>query len=330
MSTIRSRSLWTSLVRALGLSALCALAILSSPDVEACGGSRSGICTWLVGPASSPVSSTIHGSTWADVRTLAPNEMRADWVSGKLLGELPGFGPFVMGYQEGRPSYVEIVSNQPGGVPFFPATAKQTLYYYLDLLDKDGNVTRTLINQEPMVMVSQISAIPPFGSVFETRQPVEFFDAAGGAKPVVVLEEGATGWITNSGGFDVKLVDFSVDETTGQFSTVWEVGASAAAALEKPSKAALPARWFATGLYGVEFDGALDATKHASAHGLKEAAGDLSLGDKQRITLSGTLDLSDARAGVAMHAISTDGQKLEGHSVFSFFKGVDGYQLAKR
>ena len=303
------------LMRALAL--LLVSGLWFQPAAEACGGSRAGLCTWtLTGSSTSGTSGTsgihanhthhtvqsgVRGSTYADVSVISPNRMRAHWVSGQLDGHIPGLGDIRLEFQDDRASTVIIDSEQKGGVPFFPAQATQELYYRLQVLDEAGGVARTLVNLEPMIMRAEIHSIPPYGSQFQVMNDVDFYDVSG-PQPVSVvrLHVDSSGWLDNSGGINVRVTEQNIDYDTGTFAMVWEIEGSRTAGVD--------ARWFATGIDGVEIESLV-------------TEGDTFLAaDAQTMAIRGTFDIENLDAAVAFHAYAKEGESFEGHSVFSFYE----------
>ncbi|HEX6601974.1 MAG TPA: hypothetical protein VF030_04980 [Solirubrobacterales bacterium] len=277
---------------------------VAPPVTITCGGSRSGICTWVVLPDDGtdlpPVRAVLRGSTLGEVFPGEEGTLRADWVSGRLVGEIPGLGPVRMQFQPNRPSTVEIVSLQPGADPFFPARARQSLYYTVELLGADGRPTRTFVNLDPMVMEAEIEAIPPNGVTFSMPEPVTFVDVAKAPpRPALILSQESTGSVDEPGGLEIVLQDEQIDRELGTYLLTL----SLAARRDDLSEV----EWFLAPLRSAAV---LSATEE----------GRLSLGGPQTIEVSGTFDPDAERPGLVAHAFAVGDVEAEARLPIYFFE----------
>lgn len=267
-----------------------------------CGGSRAGTCTWVVlphdAPSAPPVHTVLRGSTLGEVFLADDGSMHAEWVSGRLVGEIPGLGPVRMQYQPNRPSTVEIASLQPGADPFFPARAVQSLFYTVELLDEQGQPVETFVNLDPMVMEAEIEAIPPNGVSFSMPDAVTFFDLSGEEpRPALILSEESTGSVDEPGGLELSLQEQHVDTDLGTYSLVLS--------LDGDPESAQDVEWFVTPLRSAAV---FSATREAR----------LSLLGAETIEVSGTFDPSADRPGLVAHAFARGDVEAEARLPISF------------
>lgn len=281
---------------------LLLLVTLVPSAAEACGGSRSAICTWTFTPSGITVKAELTGSALAEVFTSSQTEKTATWISGQLYGTIPGLGSsVVMRVASSRDSFAEIRSLDTTGTTFFPAWAEQILYWQIDVLDKEGTVIQVLRNFQPVRLAGEVQSIPPYGSPFLILEDVDFFDVSKPDQPVIRLHGGQSfGVLENVGGVEIRQVAKKVDRERGTFAATFDV-------VNTRRDQEIEVSWFATGIHGTELTGKVEGKGVAIAN-------------QKRISITGSFDPANLDAGLVVHATSTPGAKVraEGHTLIRF------------
>lgn len=272
-------------------------------QIFACGGSRAGPndIGRLV-RENRKVEFTPRGSAYAEVWAHDAKTMRAVWRSGRMYTNIPGLGSAMFDYQSNRPSTVIIRSKQKNGRPFFPAVADQKIFFNLNLLNKTGRVTKTLVNVFPMRMKAEISSVPPFGIPFEIQEDVPFVDlSAGELVPVFVVSKGAIGVLNDEPGLAIDVHDVKVRSDQGHFTFSFSIQA---AAEFKRSKVT----WFCGPMQSSAIIGRAEAYNRS-----------IPLLPIQ--TVSGTFHPGARGAGVVIHAVVLEKDRTaEAHRVVRFLE----------
>ncbi len=268
--------------------------------VVVCGGARAGGgCQARIHPSENLVDFSVRGSAYGEATAESTGELRAEWFSTELYGDIPEIGQVIFRYRKDRPSSVVISSKQAGSDPFFPARAVQTLFYEVEVQSADGSTSRLLRNEEPMLLVADIDAIPPNGARFETEDDVVFVDASDPATAVFTMLAGSPGEVDDPGGLAIRLLDDTVESTETGFSGEFEVTAT--------TEGTEPGRitTFATTVGGASLvsPGRIVAAEFA---------------ETSRFPLSVEFGPGEERSGVIVHAFATDGPPAEAHIVHIF------------
>lgn len=273
--------------------------VRDSQGLVVCGGARAGGgCQARIHQSEHQVEFSVRGSAYGEATAESTGELRAEWFSTELYGEIPEIGPVIFRYRKDRPSSVVISSKQEGSDPFFPARAVQTLFYEVEVQNADGS-TRLLRNEEPMLLVADIDAIPPNGTRFKTEDDVVFVDPSDPATPVFTMLAGSPGEVDDPGGLAIRLLDDTVESTQAGFSGEFEVTATAEGT--EPGRITT----FATTVGGAN----LVSPSRIVAD---EFAG------TSRFPLNVEFGPGEERSGVIVHAFAAEGPPAEAHVVHMF------------
>lgn len=276
-----------------------------------CGGSRASASSWEVIGTGTTAKAQLRGSTVAEVATLGRAELAARWVSGRMYGTIPGLGDVVVRVLDQDSSFAHVTSKSGQGVPFFPAIAHQSLFWAIDVVDAKGQVKRTLVNREPMVIEAEIRQIPPYGTPFPVRQDVLFYDQKDLVHPVVTLKGGQSlGILQNVGGLKVRLLGTRLDPARGTFVSRFRV--------DNVTSDSTRIHWFATGVHGTELQGQAEARSVSlgSPQGAKAAGNKPLRSPSIEVTVRGSYDPNEPDAGLAFHATTAPGETpAEGHTL---------------
>lgn len=286
----------------LVVAMLLLLVTLGPSAAEACGGSRAAICTWFFPGSGKTVTAELRGSALAEVFTASSTEKSATWISGQLYGIIPGLGAsVVLRVASSRDSFAEIHSLDTTGTSFFPAWAEQTLFWEIDVLDKEGNRIQVLKNFKPLRLAGEVQNIPPYDAPFLILEDVDFFDSRRPDQPVIRLLGGQSfGVLENVGGVEIRQVSKKIDRERGTFSATFDV-------INTRRDQAVEVSWFATGIHGTELTG-------------KTEEKGIAIATQKRISLSGSFDPANLDSGLVVHATSIPGAKVraEGHTLIRF------------
>lgn len=268
-------------------------------EVVVCGGARAGGgCSARIHQSGNVVPFSVRGSAYGEAVAEATGELRAEWFSTELYGEIPEIGPVIFRYRKDRPSSVVISSKQEGSDPFFPARAVQTLFYEVEVQSPDGSTARLLRNEEPMKLVADIDDIPPNGTQFESEEDAAFVDASDPTTPVFTMLAGSPGEVDDPGGLAIRLLDDTVESTDSGFSGEFEVTATEGAEVGRITT-------FATAVGGAS----LVSPSRIVAEEFTE---------RSRFPLNVEIGPGEGRAGVIIHAFAPEGPPAEAHVVHMF------------
>jgi hypothetical protein len=292
------------------LIAAC-LAVLPSPafsadTLVACGGSRASQSTYYFPALHCVIHATLQGSTVAEIAINGPKSLGAHWIAGRMFGFVGPLGRVEVSVAENPPSLAEIVSKDPTGANFFPAIATQELYWVFEAVNAEGQVTRRLVNREPMRIQAEIQQIPPYETKFPILGDVAFYDEHDTTGvPVFIIRGGVSfGILHDIGGLKISLVDQVLDPQKRTFQTRWKI--------QNLTSKALRVHWFATGIHGATIDGSSGARNvllRASSHAASSVI----------VSLAGTFDPDDPTSGLALNAMSAPGLfKAEDDTLYYF------------
>jgi hypothetical protein len=223
-----------------------------------CGGARGGpACVQSVKEPTSGFAD-MKGSAYGEAFLDGIGRMRALWFSTFLIGDVPSVGRCVMHYEEEPDSTVEITAQSPTTNSFFPAQARQILYYRVSVVDDNGFIVRELNADRPVVMSAVIDAIPPLGTSFTVEEEVIFSDKAT-KEPILRLRGGSAGMVMEAPKIEIETRDLFVNSSTGEFRVQASLG-------DSPNALSNASLYWASSVHGAQLSNETQLLHKAEFH----------------------------------------------------------------